>query len=389
VSDSPQTMAVTGGRGVNGDALAPVVWATSAFESPSAEAGARRARRPRVADFYSRFGNPGVQAFADTVADLEGAEAGLAYGSGMGAVTGVVLGLCSSGGHVVAQRQLFTATSLLFQVHCPRLGIEVTLVDGTDSAAIVDAVQPGRTQLVFVETPSNPGMAVVDLDAVGAIKGPVTVCDSTFATPLAQRPLDHGLDLVLHSATKTLSGHNDATLGVVAGDRGLVDELWGWAVVQGATASPYDAANGLRGLRTLGLRVAHQHSTALGLARRLLDHAAVEAVHYPGLESHPQAELAARQMRSFGGCVSIDVTGGAEGATTFLDSLELARLAPSLGGPETLANHPASMTHAALPPSERALQGIGDGMVRLSIGLEHPDDIEGDVVRALDKVLAA
>lgn len=388
MDELPQTRAVTSGRGANGEALAPVVWATSAFEAPDAEASAGRARRPRVTDFYTRFGNPGVQAFADAVADLEGAEAALAYGSGMGAVTGVVLGLCSAGGHVVAQRQLFTATSLLFQVHCPRLGIEVTLVDGTDSAALAAAVRPGRTQVVFVETPSNPGMAVVDLDAVGAIRGPVTVCDSTFATPLAQRPLEHGIDLVLHSATKSLSGHNDATLGVVAGDRTIVDELWAWAVVQGATASPYDSANGLRGLRTLGLRVAHQHEVAAGLARRLAAHPAVLEVRYPGLESHPQAAVAARQMRSFGGCLSIEVVDGWDGAARFVDNVELARLAPSLGGPETLVSHPASMTHAALGPAERADQGIPDGLVRISVGLEHADDIETDLVRSLDKLAA-
>jgi cystathionine beta-lyase/cystathionine gamma-synthase len=385
----PQTTAVTGGRADNGDALAPVIWATSAFEAPDADAAASRAGMARVTDFYTRFNNPTVEAFASTVAELEGAEAGVCFGSGMGAVTATVLGLCSTGGHVVAQRQLFTASSMLFQVHCARFGIDVTMVDGADTEALVGAVQPGRTQLVFVETPSNPGMVLVDLDALGAIKGPVTVCDSTFATPLAQRPLEHGVDLVVHSATKSLAGHNDATLGVVLGERELVDAVWRWGMVMGSTASPYDAANALRGLRTLGVRVRHQHAVALDLAERLQSHPAVAAVHHPGLPSHPQHELAQRQMTSFGSCFSFDVVGGREPARRFVDHLSLARLAPSLGGPETLVNHPASMTHRALPPEEQAAQGIGEGMIRISIGLEDPIDIAVDLFGALDKLVAA
>lgn len=385
----PQTTAIAAGRADNGDALAPIVWATSAFECESADTAAERARTPLVGDFYTRFGNPGVDAFGSAVAELEGGESGLCFASGMGAVTATVLGLCSAGSHVVAQHQVFTATSLLFQAHCARFGIDVTVVDGTDTEALLAAVRPGETQLVFVETPANPAMAVVDLDAVGGIAGPITVCDSTFATPLGQRPLDHGIDLVVHSATKSLAGHNDATLGVVVGDRELVQQVWAWGVVQGATASPYDAAHGLRGLRTLGVRVAHQHGVALDLAQRLQVHPAVAAVHHPGLPSHPQHDLAARQMTSFGGCFSFEVVGGMDCARRFVDALALARLAPSLGGPETLVNHPASMTHAALPPDERTAQGITEGMIRLSVGLEHADDVAADLCGALDEVLLA
>ena len=333
-------------------------------------------------DFYGRYGNPTVQAFADSIADLEGAEAGTAFGSGMGAISSVVLGLCSQGSHVVAQRQLFTASSLLFQYHCARFGIEVTLVDGADTDELLDAVRP-TTQLVFVETPSNPGMVLVDLDAVGSLAAPITVVDSTFATPLIQRPLDHGVDLVVHSATKGLSGHNDATLGVVVGERELVDHIWRYGVVHGATASPWDAANGLRGLRTLAVRLAHQQASAMEVACRLLSHPQVAAVHYPGLDSHPQRELAKRQMDGGGTCLSFEVRGGLDGAARFCDAIELCRLAPSLGGPETLVNHAATMTHAALPPEERLAQGITDGLIRLSLGLEHVDDVWSDLDAAL------
>ena len=178
------------------------------------------------------------------------AEAARAYASGMGAITGIVLGLCSAGDHIVAQRQLYAATQLLFQAACPRFGIDVTFVDGTEPGAFAAAVRPGKTTLVFAETPANPKLDIIDLAEVGAIKGPVTVVDSTFATPMLQQPLAHGVDLVVHSATKGIAGHNDATLGVVAGSRELIDWLWGFAVLQGAAASPFDALNATRGMRT-------------------------------------------------------------------------------------------------------------------------------------------
>ncbi len=385
MTDHLDTVAVRAGRGANGEALAPILWASTTFAAPTAEESLRRARTPRVPDFYGRFGNPGVAAFAEAVAELEGAEAGLAFGSGMGAVSTTVLALCSQGSHVVAQRQLFSATHQLFTGACARFGIDVTMVDGCDPDAIEAAVVAGRTQLVFVETPANPTMAVVDLARVGAL-APITVVDSTFATPVLQRPLDFGVDLVLHSATKGLAGHNDASLGVVAGPRDLVDWIWGYSTVHGATASPFDAWNGLRGLRTLGVRVRRQCETALSLAERLRDHDAVTAVHYPGLADHPQAEVVARQMSGGGGSLSFEVAGGLAAARSFVDGLELAFLAPSLGGPETLATHPATMTHASMAPEDRMAAGVTDGLVRMSVGLEHPDDILADVERALGRV---
>lgn len=387
----PDTVAVRSGRGRDsGGALAPTIVTTTTWASDSVDEAHRKARRPRSPEFYSRFGNPGVQSFADAVAELEGADAGVCFASGMGAISSTILALCSQGSHVVAQRQLFAATHQLFTGVCARFGIDVTLVDGTDADAIEAAVIPGRTQVVFVETPANPVMAVVDLARIGAITGPITVVDSTFATPVVQRPLEiPGIDLVVHSATKGLAGHNDATLGVAVGERELIDWIWGYSTIHGATASPFDAWNGMRGLRTLGIRVRRQCETAQQLAEVLDDHEAVVAVHHPGLPSHPQAAIIARQMELGGGCLSVDLRGGLEAGRIFVESLELAHLAPSLGGPETLVTHPATMTHASMTPEDRAAGGIGDGLVRLSAGLEHPDDLVADVVQALDAVGAS
>ncbi len=260
------TIAIRAGRTSTPEALAPVLWATTTFVSESVEAAHRAATSVADTRFYSRYGNPTVAAFEDAVAELEGAEAARAYASGMGAVAGVVLGLCSSGDHIVSQRQLYAGTQLLLQSVCPRFGIEVTFVDATEPGAFAAAVRPGRTTLLLAETPANPKLDLVDLDELGAIKGPVKVVDSTFATPMIQRPLAHGADLVVHSATKGLGGHNDASLGVVAGSRELIDWLWSFAVLQGANASPFDAMNGLRGIRTLGVRIRQQSASAQRLA---------------------------------------------------------------------------------------------------------------------------
>jgi cystathionine beta-lyase/cystathionine gamma-synthase len=378
----PETTAITAGR-TYGPSLAPPLWPTTTYEMESLDAARKAANTPRVDDFYGRYGNPTVTAFEDAVAQLEGAEAAQAFASGMGAVSTVVLALCSAGDHVVAQRQLYAHSAILFMAVCPRLGIDVTLVDAVDSDEIAAAVRPTETRLVFVETPANPLFQLVDLDAVGGITGPFTVCDSTMAGPLVQRPLEHGVDLVLHSATKGLAGHNDATLGVIAGERDLIEAIWGYHTIHGAVASPFDALNGLRGIRTLGVRVSHASATALRLAELLGDHPAVSAVHYPGHESHPQFDLAKRQMRSGGTMLSFDLAGGIDAGRRFVDACRLARLATSVGGPETLVVHPATTTAAALPPDEREAQGIGDGLIRVTVGLEHADDVLADFTQAL------
>ena len=379
----PDTIAVRAGRASSDPALAPVVWASSTFVSANVEEARAAATSIGSDRFYSRYGNPTVSDFEQAVAELEGAEGARAFGSGMGAVSAVILGLCSQGDHIVAARQIYAGTQLVLQAVCPRFGIDVTWVDGTEPGALAAAVRPGKTILVWAETPANPRLDLVDLDELGAIAGPMTVVDSTFATPLGQRPLDHGVDIVVHSATKALAGHNDATLGVVATSAELVQWLTGFAVLQGANASPWDAAAGLRGLRTLPVRFARQSESALDLARWLEKDGRVTEVRHPGLESHPQHELAVRQMGLLGGLVCFDVPGGRDAGRVFVESVGLAQLASSLGGPETLVTHPASTTHVNLLPDELAAIGIGPGTVRLSVGLEHPDDLRADLDQAL------
>ena len=380
----PATTAVTAGRAHSGTSLAPALWASSTWESTGLDDANRRALGLRSSEFYARYANPTVRSFEEAVAELEGAEDALAFASGMGAVATVVLALCSAGDHVVAQRQLYAGTLAFLQGPCSRFGIETTFVDGTEAGAFAAAVRPGRTMLVLAETPSNPRLEVVDLAELGALRGPFTVVDSTFAPPVVQQPLAHGVHLSLHSATKGIAGHNDATLGVVAGERELLDSIWAYSVLHGATASPFDALNGLRGIRTLAVRTNQQAASACHLAEALSHHPAVAAVHYPGLPSHPQHGLAMRQMRSGGTLVALDLVGGRGAAAAFFDRLRLVRVATSLGGPETLVCHPATSTHASLTPSEAARTGVTDGLLRISVGLEDAADLVADVMQALD-----
>lgn len=378
------TTAVTAGRSASGDSLAPVLFPSTTYSVDEVADHAAMIATPRSTKLYSRFASPTVRELEDAVAELEGAEAALAAASGMGSISTVVLGLCSTGDHVVATRQVFSVTYALLAMHAPRFGIDVTFVDGTDAAAIAAAVIPGRTQVILAETPANPALSLVDLDALGAITGPIKVVDSTFATPAVQRPLEHGADLVLHAATKGIAGHNDALLGVVAGSAELVDALWSFHGALGAQASPFDAWNGLRGIRTLPARVRQQSASALLLAERLEGHPAVDSVSYPYLESHPQHDLAKRQMRSGGSVVTFEVAGGADRAIAAIDRCRLARTALSLGGPETLLAHPATIA-GRYTPAERAELGITDGLVRMSVGLEHVEDLWQDLDQALGR----
>ena len=379
---SPETLAITAGRTASGSSLAPALWASSTWESDGLDDAHRRATSIRHGDFYSRYANPTVHSFEQAMAELEGAEAALAFASGMGAIASTVLALCSSGSHVVAQRQLYAGTLAFLQGPCSRFGIDVTLVDVTTPGAFADAVQPGRTMVVLAETPSNPRLELADLDELGSITGPFTVVDSTFSTPLGQRPLEHGVDIALHSATKGIAGHNDATLGVISGDADLLAEIWAYSVLHGATPSPFDALNALRGLRTLGVRTRQQNETARSIAVALADHPAVVAVHYPGLSEHPQHDLATRQLRQYGTVLSFEVSDR-DVASRFLSQLRVARVATSLGGPETLACHPATSTHASLTPGEKTQLGVSEGLLRLSVGLEDSADLLADLERAL------
>jgi len=359
------------------------MWASSTWESESLDDAHRRATAMRHDGFYSRYSNPTVRSFEQAMAELEGAEDSLAFASGMGAIASTVFSLCSAGSHIVAQRQLYAGTLAFLQGPCRRMGIDVTFVDIVTPGAFTAAVEPGRTMLVLAETPSNPLLELADLDELGSITGPFTVVDSTFSTPLGQQPLAHGIDLSLHSATKGIAGHNDATLGVISGDSDLLNEIWAYSVLHGATPSPFDALNALRGLRTLGVRTRHQNQTARSLAITLADHPEVRAVHYPGLSEHPQHSLASRQLRQYGSVLSFEVADRAT-ATAFLDRLRVARIATSLGGPETIVCHPATSTHASLTVDEQNAAGVSDGLLRVSIGLEDGNDIVTDIEQALE-----
>jgi len=378
----PETTAITAGRDASG-ALAPTIWTSTTWQSNGLDDTSKAATSIHKTGNYARYSNPSVRDFERAVAELEGAEDALAFGSGMGAITSIILALCSTGDHIVAQSQLYGGTVAFLNGPCKRLGIDVTFVDGSKPGAFAAAVKPGKTMLVLAESPSNPQMGVVDFSELASIKGPYTVVDSTLATPLGQSPLAHGVSLVMHSATKGIAGHNDATLGVVAGEKELIDAIWTYAVLHGATASPYDAVNGLRGIRTLGVRLAHQCNSAMELATRLTTHKAISAVHYPGLSTHPQHALAAKQMRQFGSLLSFEVVGGKDAARKVVDGLKLVRPAVSLGGPETLICHPASSTHVGVSPEDQLTAGITQGLLRVSVGLESATDVFADFQQVL------
>ena len=378
----PETTAITAGRDDSG-ALSPTIWTSTTWQSSGLDDTGKAATSVHSTGNYARYSNPSVRDFERAIAELEGAEDALAFGSGMGAITSIILALCSTGDHIVAQSQLYGGTVAFLNGPCKRLGIDVTFVDGTKPGAFAAAVKPGKTMLVLAESPSNPQMGVVDFSELASIKGPYTVVDSTLATPLGQNPLAHGVSLVMHSATKGIAGHNDATLGVIAGEKDLIDAIWTYAVLHGATASPYDAVNGLRGIRTLGVRLAHQCNSAMELATRLSTHKAISAVHYPGLSTHPQHALAAKQMRQFGSLLSFEVVGGKDAARKVVDGLKLVRPAVSLGGPETLICHPSSSTHVGVTPEDQVASGITQGLLRVSVGLESATDVIADFQQVL------
>lgn len=378
----PATTAITAGRDDSG-ALAPSLTSSTTWSSAGLEESHRQAKAIHETKNYSRYANPTVEAFENAIAELEHTQAALAFASGMGAVSSVVLALCSTGDHIVAQRNCYAGTLAFLNGPCARLGIDVTFVDGRNAQEFADAVRPGKTMMVMAESPSNPGLDLVDLAALGAIKGPITVVDSTIATPLGQRPHDHGVSLVLHSATKGIAGHNDATIGVIAGDADLIGDIWSYSVLHGATASPFDAMNALRGVRTLDARLARQCESAQTLAEWLSKQNNVTAVHYPGLMSHPQHDLAKKQMNYLGSVLSFEIAGGKAAAAKLLGALKLIRPAVTFGGPESLISHSASSTHNSVDAETKAKIGVTDSLLRLSVGLEACVDIQRELATAL------
>jgi len=384
-SHNQATRAISSGRGANDHGLSVPIWATAVWESDSAEHAYDMAHSVGPDEFYSRHGNPTVSAFTDAVADIEGAEGALAFASGMGALASVVFALCSTGSHIVATTQIYGTTATFLNGPVARMGIETTWVNGSEPGAMAAAVIPGRTMLVIAETPSNPMLDIVDLDELGAIKGPFTMVDSTLATPFGQQPIRHGVDLVLHSATKGIAGHNDATLGVVSGEQELLDDIWRYGILHGASASPFDAMLALRGIRTLDVRQRRQSDTALDIATRLAAHSAITAVHYPGLPEHPQHDRAAAQMTRFGSVVSFQMSDG-DGFARLVERLDLLRCATSFGGPETLICESWTTTHSGLDEDARRAMGINPGFVRMSIGLEDVDDLWDDLDSSLSSI---
>ena len=334
---------------------------------------------------YSRTGNPTRNALERAMAELEGGADAIAFASGLAAIDAVT-DLLETGDHVVAADNLYGGTYRLFTTTTRRHGIEVTFVDSADPAAFAAACTD-RTRMIFVETPSNPLMHVVDLAAVGATArdhGALMVVDNTFLTPVLQRPFDFGADLVVHSTTKYLNGHSDGVGGVViAREAELGQRLHTVQNNVGAILGPFDAYLVLRGLKTLAVRMGVHEANARNLASFLLSRREISRVLYPGLANHPQHALARQQQSGFGGMIAFDL-GSVEKAAVFCDTVKLFTLAESLGGVESLVCHPATMTHASVPPDERQRLGIGDGMVRLSVGIEDAADLEADIAQALD-----
>ncbi|RVX39247.1 methionine-gamma-lyase [Nonomuraea polychroma] len=354
------------------------------FDDPAVMADAMG--RPDGAFVYGRYTNPTVRSLELAVAGLEGGAAAIAAGSGMGAINTVLLGLLQPGDHLIAQRSLYGGTAAMLNELVSRFGIAVTYVPENDPDALRAAVRP-ETRLVYLETISNPMTLVADLPGMcGAARelGIPSVVDNTFATAMLCRPFEHGADIVIHSTTKYLAGHTDVVGGLaVFADTALYERIWHFAIELGASADPFAAWLTLRGLQTLALRMERHCSNAEFLATRLAEHPAVEAVHWPGLASHPSYELAGKLLPGFGGVFSFDLAGGRAAGERFMSSVRLALLAPSLGGVETLILHPATTSHRALSADELARSGIGEGTVRIAVGIEHPEDLWADVSQAL------
>ncbi len=359
-------------------AIMTPIYATSTYvqESPGKHKGYE----------YSRTQNPTRMAYERCVADLEGGTAGFAFASGLAAAA-TVLDLLDAGSHVIAMDDLYGGTYRLFErVRRRSAGLDFSFVDLNDSAAMKAALKP-NTKMIWAETPTNPMLKLVDLAKVAAFAkkhGLILVVDNTFCSPMLQRPLEFGADLVLHSATKYLNGHSDMVGGiVVAGSKALAEQMGFLQNSVGAVAGPFDAFLAMRGLKTLHLRMKAHCESALELAKWLEKHPAIERVIYPGLKSHPQHALAKRQMDGYGGIISVEIKGGLKKATRMLERCELFALAESLGGVESLIEHPAIMTHASVPAANRKRLGISDALVRLSVGVEDVTDLKAELELAL------
>lgn len=384
------TRAVHAGQGADPrtGAHATPIYQTSTFILGELARGAALFAGEAEGHVYSRVSNPTITALEEKIASLEGAEDAVAFASGMGAIAAVFLSLLKSGDEVLILGPIYGGTRGLLEEMLPRFGITARAVSDADLAGAVTE----RTAMIYVESPTNPNLLIHDLANAAAVArehGLISVADSTFATPYLTRPVEHGIDLSVHSATKYLGGHGDLIAGLVAGSRELLESVRGEGLRHiGATLDPHVAFMLLRGMKTLHLRMEAHCENARRVAEALVGKPGVKRVYYPGLKDHPSHEVAARQMSGFGGMVSVELSGGLGAAAAFLESLKLFDHAVSLGDVASLASHPASTTHQLLPKEMLEAEGITDGLVRLSVGIEDPADLVADVLQALEAAAA-
>jgi cystathionine beta-lyase/methionine-gamma-lyase len=380
------TRVLHGDAGLSDDtAVSAPIHYSATFKARDAAEFGTMAGTPRHAGYYTRYGNPTHERAAAIVAALEGTETALLTASGMGAISTTLLALVQAGDHVVAQTRHYMSTAKLFDEVLPRFGVQVSIVEQSDLAAIAAALRP-ETKLILVETPANPTLVLTDLAGVAALarpRGILTIADNTFASPVNCKPHALGIDIVVHSATKALGGHHDLTAGVICCSNALAERIWPMHITLGAVLSPMDAWLLLRGLRTLSVRMERINANALALAAWLERQPQVERVHYPLLESHPQHALAQRQMAGGGPVIAFALQAGYAATSRFVASLRLATQAVSLGGVETLIVHAAAMWAGTMNEAQMAASGIAPNFVRLAVGLEDIGDLQRDFAQAL------
>ncbi len=384
-----QTLAVHAGEAPDPTtgALVPPLTLATTYHLGTTENGAALFSGEKEGYVYTRWSNPTVSLLERRVAALEGAEAGIATASGMAAISTALLANLKAGDHVVAAKAIYPSTYAVLQQDFSSYGVETTFVDATDIENVADAIRP-NTRVVYLETPGNPLLALCDLQEIARIAreaGAVSICDNTFATPINQNPIQLGIDIVLHSATKYLCGHGDAVGGLILGRKEFIERTRTHTLRYfGGIMPPFNAYLITRGTMTLPLRVKQHNANALAVARFLEKHPAVASVSYPGLESHPQHLIAKKQMRGFGGMVSFELKGGLEAGARMMDKVRLCALATSLGDARTLISHPATTSHVVVSRKERLKQGVSDGLVRLSVGIEDEQDIIADLAQAME-----
>jgi methionine-gamma-lyase len=370
-------------------AVAPPIYPTSTFAFKSSDQGAELFQDQTAGYIYTRIKNPTLDLLSNKIALLEGYKHGLAFGSGLAAIHAVFIALVKSGESIVVSDTIYGGTAALCNRTMPRTGIEFRWVDCVDLKAVEDAIDD-TTRMIFVETPANPTLKIIDIAAMAEISRKhnlILVVDNTFQTPYLQKPKRFGADIVMHSATKYLGGHGDLVAGLLTFDDEYFEPLFHTVVDSGGILSPFNAFLLLRGIKTLHVRMDRHCENAMKVAEFLEGHPGVERVWYPGLKSHPQYELGQRQMTGPGGIISFEVKGGREAGKVVMDSVHVCTLAVSLGDVDTLIQHPASMTHSSYSEEDMLKSGITPGLIRLSVGLEHADDIISDLKQALDRIL--